>query len=153
MLAVAFGLLLVLTAAATALAAPKAAETRTLLLTQRFRPDTAPAASDPLATSLVALRGETEGFQVVVRAPGTRLRARLAATSDPFFIGKTRFLRAGFVNVTTPSAAVSLGAGQGTRTRCRRRPTPAWPRRPGSGAASSCSIDVPRGAIPGTYHG
>ena len=59
-LAVGFGLLLPLTAAATALAAPKAAETRTLLLTQRFTPDTAPAASDPLATSLVALRGQTE---------------------------------------------------------------------------------------------
>jgi hypothetical protein len=151
-LAVAFGVLLVLTAAATAFAAPKAAETRALLLTQRFTPDTAPAASDPLATSLVALRGETEGFQFVVRAPGTRLKARLTATSDPFFVGKTRFLRAGFVNVTTPSAVVSLGAGKyedplPPQTNAGLTTTP------GQWGGFVVLIDVPRSAIPGTYHG
>src|SRR4051794_24700868 len=151
-LAVAIALLLVLAAAATAFAAPKTAETRTLLLTQRFTPDTAPAASDPLAQSLVVQRGETEGFQLVVRAPGTRLKARLAATSDPFFVGKTRFLRAGFVNVATPSAVVSLGAGK-YEDPLPPQTSAGLTTTPGQWGGFVVLIDVPRGAIPGTYHG
>src|SRR6478735_10334355 len=110
-MALVIGLLVILAAAATAFGATKAADTRALLLTERFTPDAAPAVSTPLATSLVALRGETEGFQLAIQAPGSKLRASLAATSDPFFLGRVRILRAGFVNVASPSAVVSLGAG------------------------------------------
>ena len=78
--------------------------------------------------------------------------ARLAATSDPFFGGKVRILRAGFVKVTTPSAVVGLGAGT------YEDPLP----RLGSGGLETTAgkwagfvilIDVPRGALPGSYHG
>jgi hypothetical protein len=146
------GLVALLAAAATAFAAPKAADTRMLLLTQRFTPDSAPAASDPLAQSLVALRGETEGFQLAVRAPGTRLTARLAPLSDPFFVGKVRFLRVGFVNVTTPSAAVSQGTGM------YEDPLPpqtasGLDTTPDKWAGFVVLVDVPRDAVPGTYHG
>jgi hypothetical protein len=65
-------------AATAALAATRAAETRTLLLSERFTPDAAPAASSPLAAKLVALRGETGGFQPAIQALGAKLCARLA---------------------------------------------------------------------------
>jgi hypothetical protein len=151
-LALATALLVVLAAAATAFGATKTAESRALLLTERFTPDAAPALSNPLATSLVALRGETEGFQLVVQAPGSKLRASLAATSDPFFLGKVRILRAGFVNVASPSAVVSLGAGT------YEDPLP--PQGPGGldttagkWAGFVILVDVPRGALPGSYVG
>src|SRR5919201_855482 len=108
-LVAALGAFLMLAVATAAFAAPKAADVRMLLLTERFTPDTAPAASNSLAQSLVALRGEQEGFQLAVRAPGTRLTARLGAGTDPFFVGKVTLLRVSFVKVTTPSAVVSLG--------------------------------------------
>jgi hypothetical protein len=151
-LAAATALLVVLAAAATALGAPKAADTRTLLLTERFTPDAVPAASNPLATSLVALRGETEGFQLAIQSPGGKLKASLAATSDPFFLGRVRILRAGFVNVATPSAVVSLGAGT------YEDPLPpqvagGMATTAGKWAGFVILVDVPRGALAGSYHG
>jgi hypothetical protein len=151
-LALATALLVVLAAAATAFGATKTADSRALLLTERFTPDAAPAISNPLATSLVALRGETEGFQLAVQAPGSKLRASLAATSDPFFLGKVRILRAGFVNVASPSAVVSLGAGT------YEDPLPAQgpgglDTTAGKWAGFVILVDVPRGALPGSYVG
>jgi hypothetical protein len=151
-LCAAIGAFVALAAAAAAFAAPKAAEVRTLLLTERFTPDSAPAGSNRLAQSLVALRGEQEGFQLAVRAPGTRLTARLGAGTDPWFNGKVTFLRVGFVKVTTPSAVVSLGAGQ------YADPLPpqtgsGLETTPGSWAGFVVLVDVPRTAAPGTYHG
>jgi hypothetical protein len=151
-LALVCGAFVALAVATAALAAPKAAEVRMLLLTERFTPDNAPAASNPLAQSLVALRGEEEGFQLVVRAPGTKLSARLGPGTDAWFAGKVRFLRVGFVKVTTPSAVVSLGAGQ------YADPLPpqtasGLETNPGEWAAFVVLVDVPRGAVPGTYHG
>jgi hypothetical protein len=146
------GAFVALAAAATAFAAPQAADFRTLLLTERFTPDTAPAASNPLAQSLVALRGEEEGFQIAVRAPGTRLKARLGLGTDPFFSGRVKLLRVGFVKVTTPSAVASLGAGQ------YADPLPpqtasGLDTTPGSWGGFVVLVDVPRDAAPGTYHG
>jgi hypothetical protein len=145
------GLLVVLVGAASGLAASTGAETRTLLLTERFTPATAPA-SNPLAQSLVALRGETEGFQLVVKAPGTRLTARLGPASDSFFAGKIRFLRVGFVDVKSPSAVVSLGAGQYADP-LPRQTASGLSTKPGEWAGFVVLVDVPRGAGPGTYHG
>ena len=151
-LGLALGVFVALAVATAAFAAPKGAEFRTLLLTERFTPSTAPAASNPLAQSLVALRGEQEGFQIAVRALGSKLSAHLGAASDPWFDGKVRFLRVGFVDVTAPSAVVSLGAGKYAdplppQTRTGLETTP------GQWGGFVVLIDVPRGAVPGTYHG
>ncbi len=143
--------LLAFLTAAAAFASPAAVEYRVLLLTERFAPDAAPA-SNSLAEHLVALRGETEGFQIAVRAPGQRLSIELGAGSDPWFQGKVRFLRVGFVRVETPSAGVSLGTG--------RYADPLPPQTssglettPGQWAGFVVLIDVPRDTTPRSYRG
>ncbi|MBD0348785.1 MAG: DUF4091 domain-containing protein [Thermoleophilia bacterium] len=137
--------------ATTAFAAPQAVERRALLLTERFTPDQAPA-TNPLARGLVALRGETEGFQLVVRASGNRLSAELGPGSDPWFEGKVRFLRVGFVRVESPSDGVSLGTG--------RYADPLPPQtsagletKPGEWGGFVVLVDVPRQTASRSYHG
>src|SRR5262245_57064375 len=81
------------------------------MLTQRFRPRAAPP-SRHLASNLVALRGETEGLQVVVRAPDTQLRARLAATSSPLLLAHARIRRVEFVRIRRQSTGVGPRRGR-----------------------------------------
>ena len=93
---------------------PGDAQARALLLTQRFRPGKAPQAT-ALASELVALRGETEGFQAVVRAPGKVLTARLSPSSHRFLNGRVRLYRVGFVRVRRtstelPRVVVTVGS-------------------------------------------
>ncbi|MFN2471710.1 MAG: glycoside hydrolase domain-containing protein [Gaiellaceae bacterium] len=144
--------LLALLFGATALAAASAVEVRVLMLTERFSPDAAPAASTQFAQSLVALRGETEGFQLAVRAPGERLSAELGSGSDPWFTGKVRFLRVGFVKVETPSAGISLGPGRYADP-LPRLGASGLATTPGQWAGFVILIDVPRGTVSRTYRG
>jgi hypothetical protein len=122
-----------------------------LLLTQRFTPERTPP-SHPLADRLVALRGETEGFQLALRSPGGRLHAELGRATDEFLRGKVRFLRVAFVSITKPSSGVGFGRG---------RYADPLPRQVPSGLETSAGvwagfvilIDVPRDASPGRYRG
>jgi hypothetical protein len=126
----------------------KAPAARTLLLTQRFTPVAAPP-SNPLARSLVALRGETEGFQLVVRSPGGRLRAGFSSGTPALIARHGRILRVGFVRVRRPSSGVGRRGvfadplppqvPSGMPTDARRF------------AGFAVLVDVPRDARPGAY--
>jgi len=100
---------------------------------------------------LVALRGETEGFQLVIRARASRLQARLSSGSDSFLSGKVRLLRVGFVRIEHPSTGIGFKRGlyadplpaqvQGSAMRAR-----GW-------AGFVVLVDSPHGAAPGVYRG
>ncbi len=126
------------------------AATRALLLTQRFTPTAGPP-SEPLAARLVALRGETEGFQLILRARASRLHARLSPRSDPHLAGKVRLLRVGFVRIRHTSTGI------GSRRGLYADPLPAQV--PGNGmrargwAGFVALVDTPPDAAPGVYEG
>jgi hypothetical protein len=140
-------------AAACALASASAVgiETRALLLAQRFTPDRAPSSSK-LAERLIALRGETEGFQLAVRSPGGRLHAELSRGTDELLRGSVRILRVGFVTVTKPSSGVGFGPGRYADPLPRQVPS-GLETTAGKWGGFVVLVDVPRDARPGVYRG
>jgi Domain of unknown function (DUF4091) len=127
------------------------ASVRALLLTQRFTHSSAPP-SNPLASRMVALRGETEGFQLAVRAPGTRLYARLAPDSDGFLAGHVRLLQVGFVEIRRTSTGAGHGAGLYADP-LPRLTEAGMATEPGRWAGIVVLASVPSNAEPGTYSG
>ena len=130
---------------------PGDAQARALLLTQRFRPGKAPRTT-ALASELVALRGETEGFQAIVRAPSKVLTARLSPSSHRFLNGRVRLYRVGFVRVRRTSTGAGRGAGLYADP-LPRLTGAGLETRPGRWAGFAVLVDVPRDAAPGTYAG
>ena len=137
---------------AAAVGAPSAwadVPVRTLLLSQQIRTGAAPRSS-PYATALVARPGESEGFQIALRAPGRRLDIAPGSANDPLCAEHARFLEIGFVKITRPSG--------GTRARRGLYEDPLPPYRSARGvrtARGSWSgfvvlVDVPSDASSGT---
>lgn len=128
------------------------AETRGLLMTERFTPASAPA-SDPFASQIVAQPGEVEGIQIITQATGSKLYAALSPSTSSVISDNATFLRIGFVNVATPSGG---GMSLGTGTYADPLPpmtSDGLSTTPGEWCGVVLSIAVPDSAPPGDYAG
>jgi hypothetical protein len=105
------------------------------------------------AASMIALRGETQGLQIVVKGAGTGpLHARVSAASPSLLISSASFLRVGYVNVTKPSTGVSLGRGV-YEDPLPRQTAAGLTVGTGSWGGWVALFSVPRSATAGVYQG